>query len=462
VNSKKRKVLIGAVAFDGILPEAQQAAIKAFYDLGKYHSGNYEFYFEIVRKREQFRAKNHLTHVALKLGCEFMWQIDDDTVLKPDTFEVLMRMLDGNKDAGIAGCLYSHKGADQHPVVMWVEMSPLGNALADYYQFHELTGDVMEVGVIGGGCMLFRMAAFEDMMEPYFWNEADMGTDMQICMRMATEGWKVLCDTGHEVGHVGERKVWYPSLADDGMAEMRKFNERLYNDLLNFLGINGDEYRRLIVRSTMSFQEKWLEFKPETPEEIAAIYGVDSHQDAIVARNVYYNSKHRQAWVEFSKWLKKNVKNGATGLDYGCGVGIATQIMATHGVKTTSIDLDTDVVDFLEWRGKKHDFIDNVEVIRMSMDRPDGREYLPDRNFDVIVVKDVLEHLTNPEEVLVELLSRLNPMGILVSNAHIAEFKTAEDGQPQHLDLLDRERFAELCLEHGVVPMYGHLLRKEY
>jgi membrane glycosyltransferase len=109
---QKRKVLIGIVAFDGIMPEAQAASIKAFYDLGKYHSEDYEFYFEIQMKREQFRAKNHLTNVALKLDCEFMWQIDDDSVLNPDTFEVLMKMLDDEPDAGIAGCLYSHKGQE--------------------------------------------------------------------------------------------------------------------------------------------------------------------------------------------------------------------------------------------------------------------------------------------------------------------------------------------------------------
>jgi 2-polyprenyl-3-methyl-5-hydroxy-6-metoxy-1,4-benzoquinol methylase len=305
------------------------------------------------------------------------------------------------------------------------------------------------------------VAAFKDMMEPYFWNEADMGTDMQICLRMATEGWKVLCHTGHEIGHVGDRKVWYPSLADKGMADIRRFNERLYNDLLNFLGINGDEYRTLIIRSLFSFQEKWLEHKPETASEIAAIYAIHDMQDAVIARNVYYNSKHRLAWSQLVEYMDKHLGNGAKALDYGCGIGIASQLMAERGARVTSLDLDADILDFLEWRGKNHNFAENLEVIRMDPEQPNGVDYLPDENFDIIVVKDVLEHLTNPEEILIGLLSRLNPKGLLVSNAHIAEFKTAEHGQPQHLDLLGRDKFAELCLEHGVVPLYGCLLRKE-
>ncbi|MGW8179691.1 MAG: glycosyltransferase, partial [bacterium] len=206
--SKKRRVLIGVVAFDGIVAEAQRSFLQAFYNLGKLYSGMFEFPFEIVRKREQFRAKNYLTDMAIKFDCEYMWQIDDDTVLNGNTFETLVEMLDNDPDIGIAGCIYSHKGADQHPIVMWTEMTPLGNAVSDYYHPHELTGGVMEVGAMGGGCMMFRVAALKEMMEPYFWNEADVGTDIQICMRFKEAGWKVACHTGHEVGHVGDRKIW--------------------------------------------------------------------------------------------------------------------------------------------------------------------------------------------------------------------------------------------------------------
>jgi len=431
--------------------------LKAFYTLGKYHSGDYEFFFEIEMKKEQFRAKNRLTVTALNLNCEFMWQIDDDTVLSPNTFEVLMKMLDDEPDAGVAGCLYQHKGGDEHPVVMWVKMTPIGTSVADYYQPHELTGEVMEVGVTGGGCMLFRMAAFKDMMEPYFWNEADLGTDVQICLRMLEKGWKVLCHTGHEVGHVGERKVWYPSVIDPEMAAMHRFNEKLYYDMLDFLGVQSDEYYTLVIKSMAGLQEKWLEMKPETASEMKGVYEDDSIQDLSVARNVYYNSKRRKDWGQFTTYVRE-VKP-KRGLDFGCGVGIGAQIMAQHGVSVLAIDLDIRPMDFLEWRAERHGFAENLEVVRME--GADGREYLPDEVFDVIVVKDVLEHLTNPEEVLRELLVRLNLGGLMVCNAHIAEFKGAEDGHPQHLDLLGAERFGEVCYEYGVKPWFGCLLRKE-
>ncbi len=458
-SSKKRRILIGIVAFDGILGEAQGAALKALYDLGKYHSKDYEFILEMIIKAEQFRAKNRLTKVALVNKCEFMWQIDDDTVLNPHTFSTLMKMLDDEPDAGIAGCLYSHKGENQNPVVMWVDMTPAGNTVAEYYQPYELTGEVMEVGVTGGGCMMFRMAAFKEMVEPFFWNEADLGTDLQICVRMQQAGWKVLCHTGHEVGHVGARKVWYPSVLEPVMAEMHRFCEKLYFDVLEYLGINGDEYRFRTVQSIGRFQEIWLEMRPETSTEIKGVYEEHSMQDLAVVRHIFYNNKKRKNWGEFHAYIHNTKPKRA--LDYGCGVGYGAQMLCEIGAETLAIDLDVGPLDFLEWRGKKYGFEDKLEVVRIKESDGNGVGYLPDENFDVIVLKDVLEHLANPEEVLRETLARLNPGGIILSNAHIDLFLGPGEGNPQHLDLLGAEKFGEICTEYGVGPYAGWILRKE-
>jgi len=387
-----------------------------------------------------------------------MWQLDDDTVLQPDTFGVLLRMLEENPEAGIAGALYTHKGGDEFPLTMWIQKE--GEfTVCDYYHPWELTGGVMEVGVTGGGCMLFRMNAFEGMLEPFFWNEADLGTDVQICMRMREQGWKVLCHTGHELGHVGDRKIWYPSTIDDLMAEINAATERLYHDVIDFLGLTPDQFRAHVIRAQSKMRETWMEMKPEDPAEVMAVYEVPELADSQVARNAFYNMKKKRDRRDLLQYMRKNGVKGKRGLDYGCGIGTRAEMMAREGMRVLALDLPTKPIDFLEWRAKRHGFVDNLELLRL--DGPDGTKVLPDYNFDIIVLMDVLEHLMEPHKVLREMLLRLNPGGLLVSNAHVHEFKGKEEGNPQHLKLISDEEFVEICMEYGVVPWHGCLLKKE-
>ncbi len=52
----------------------------------------------------------------------------------------------------------------------------------------QIIGDLQQVDVQGGGCMMINMTIFEKIKGPWFEPEFDMGTDLQICKKSAEAG----------------------------------------------------------------------------------------------------------------------------------------------------------------------------------------------------------------------------------------------------------------------------------
>ncbi|MHA1304342.1 MAG: class I SAM-dependent methyltransferase [Candidatus Heimdallarchaeaceae archaeon] len=96
-------------------------------------------------------------------------------------------------------------------------------------------------------------------------------------------------------------------------------------------------------------------------------------------------------------------------LDYGAGVGAYTIPLANLGFDVTAVEVaSSKILDFLEWRTKKRyldvNFTDHRDELKFNK---------PEDKYDAIIFYDVLEHLSNPFEIIKRLHCALKPKGML-------------------------------------------------
>jgi 2-polyprenyl-3-methyl-5-hydroxy-6-metoxy-1,4-benzoquinol methylase len=90
-------------------------------------------------------------------------------------------------------------------------------------------------------------------------------------------------------------------------------------------------------------------------------------------------------------------------LDVGCGTGTLLGLLQEHGFRTAGVDLSEDAARLAEARS-------GVRVVAGSL----GGAGFPDRSFDVVTLFHVMEHVTNPRQLLAEVSRILKPDGVIV------------------------------------------------
>jgi O-antigen biosynthesis protein len=122
-------------------------------------------------------------------------------------------------------------------------------------------------------------------------------------------------------------------------------------------------------------------------------------------------------------------------LDVGCSAGYLGEYLVTRGHRVTGIDITHEAVDI----AKK--FLTDAHCMKVE----EYFEKHPDRRFDVIIFGDVLEHVTNAEEVLRMSAAALTPNGRVIASipnvGHLAIRAMLLEGRWEYgeLGLLDRD-----------------------
>lgn len=98
-------------------------------------------------------------------------------------------------------------------------------------------------------------------------------------------------------------------------------------------------------------------------------------------------------------------------LDFGCGSGVFSHLMQTQGFQVTALDIDLTPHQFLR---SSLDFHQNIAWYEGDIKQLVARQDLRPDSFDYICALDVLEHLVDLKQVLVQFKTLLKPNGLLV------------------------------------------------
>tara|TARA_E500000178_G_C17036389_1_gene763649 strand:- start:4623 stop:5609 length:987 start_codon:yes stop_codon:yes gene_type:complete len=122
-----------------------------------------------------------------------------------------------------------------------------------------------------------------------------------------------------------------------------------------------------------------------------------------IRKNMEKTSKYRLRMMEerFNYCVKSNFKKikSIKLLDYGCGNGLFLDYLKKKGISGTGIEIDE--ANSQKLVNKKIKFFRNINEVESN-------------KFDICVMFDVLEHLTNPIRDLLKIRNKLKKKGIIV------------------------------------------------
>lgn len=200
-------------------------------------------------------------------------------------------------------------------------------------------------------------------------------------------------------------------------------------DLMDYLGISPDEYRRRLEDCGAELRSKWLELDPQTDADLRRYYGeIEGYLYELT--NFNYQPNYYMRWRDtMGRYCLEGVaeRGSLQVLDYGGGIGSnLVDLTRIPGVQGCHADVPSRHFEYAAWRYRRHGA--PVDMLAIMDDDPLG-----DRMFDVILCMDVLEHLKDPEQTCRYLLDHLRPGGVLIATVWF-ELENPEDEGIVHLN----------------------------
>jgi hypothetical protein len=152
--------------------------------------------------------RNSACSDALKNGYTWIFFLDDDVVPPPDAFLRLSR-----HGADVISGLYYRRSEPICPVAMTIDPQGQPQWVTSWHP----PNSVVEVDLVGAGCLLLHRRVLERMPPPWFeWEigrgepktsssggRSAMSEDFAFCTRAKEAGFKVYLDTSIQCEHVG-------------------------------------------------------------------------------------------------------------------------------------------------------------------------------------------------------------------------------------------------------------------
>ena len=141
---------------------------------------------------------------ALASGVKYVFNIDNDIEVQPETIGELIRIAEQRSDVGIVGTMMYFKDDPSLIQNVGAQISfrqnvhlPIGWLQYDRGQFIE----PIEVDMVGSGAMLTRREVFE---QAGYFDAGYLGCqldDTDFCMKVHRAGWKIICNPGAKILH---------------------------------------------------------------------------------------------------------------------------------------------------------------------------------------------------------------------------------------------------------------------
>jgi hypothetical protein len=446
------KIMIGIPCYQNAPSETLDDYMRFAFYLGRRTA--HEYFVAIKAKTEQFRARNSIVEGALQIGCDYLLFLDDDHVIDwegqpgPNSRYAFLEKLIGHMESdpklGLVGVVYYHRGNECRPVLM------KEGADGGYYYLRddEILGELQDVAVQGGGCMLLRLSAFDRIRSPWFEPEHELGTDVQICKKMREAGFRIACDTSVQIGHVlNSRAVITPnnrhqvaaeaarrvSGADEGIDKSWKTNSALalYRmDAEEYLGIKLRDMGDTAMRYDMADLVRYK-------DDLKTYYATRGKEQ--LARQVlFHHTPHMVQEMEMFHTMI-NTTTPARGADIGCGSAPVTFELAMRGHHLDFVDIDgSGAYEFTKWRAQKRGLDCGWKL---------------EGEYDYIFMLDSLEHIEDWQSILNLVEKHLKDgNGALITNY----FDNQDYANPEHVSM-DKNAVKKHLIALGIYPHNNYL-----
>jgi len=417
----KPTICVGIVAYDGLDGQVAEDYMRLMFHLGR-RCPEYDFQLAIKFKSEQFRARNAIVQVALQMGADYIWMLDDDHIFDINesghsSYDLpikLVKHLEERPEIGVVGALYYQRAGEYYPVIM---QDTRDSPHPSFLSHAEISNRMQKVAVTGGGCMMIRASVFDKIGEPWFAPEHDYGTDIQLCSKVIEAGFEVWCDTSLEIGHIKSDKELITSRSRSKDTGVYLPLSRYLDDAMEYMCVpTMGHITDMAIKYDMSDWEKY-------GDDHEAYYA--TRGDEQLARQVMYH--HQPHMVDAMKRYHQviDTDNGCYGADFGCGSAPVGFELALMGNKMDFIDVDgSGAYEFTKWRAKKH----KVDC-GWKLKGP----------YDYVMMLDSLEHLADWKSHMDRIVDSLKDGGGL-----IVDFFTNEDhDNPEHI-----------TMDHDAVRLY--------
>jgi len=163
----------------------------------------------ITRVHGQSPASNRNTIIkqALERDVEYVFFVDDDCLLPPDT---LIKLLNHDKDM-VTG-LYPMRNFPHRPIIF---DQALDDGRCIWHELEDNEGGLVPVEAAGAGCLLVKRHVLEKVAEayrhPFTLGELEPDQwcdDLSFFKHTRSLGFKLYCDLSAPVGHIAKVTVW--------------------------------------------------------------------------------------------------------------------------------------------------------------------------------------------------------------------------------------------------------------
>lgn len=347
-------------------------------------------------------ARQVMTMEAIRAEAEYIFYVDDDTLIPPLGLYTLYNFMEQNPHAGAVSGVYTTRENPNEPLIY----KEHGKGCA--WDFEMGPNAVPEVIFgAGAGCLLARVSAIKDTMDKNpgvaIWaDEKDMpsegksgimwGHDIRFCRMLNLAGHPVYVDGRIMCGHhdIKTNTTYYVPETAPGF---KKARDRQQN-------INTEQYWDQIY--TREGANSWRKY-PEMFQHVA-----------------------------------DNVDHCASVLELGCGVGIlgskltAEKQVAWHGYDLSQVAVDACAVRFL--RATKCD------LRQLTVDQCKG--------YDTVVMSETLEHMGRSDGVqLLRTLAESSATKIIIT---VPNNCMGPEEVPEHTALFNEAYMRELLSEVGL------------
>lgn len=209
---------------------------------------------------ERFSIDNARTQAAtyaMALECDYIYFIDDDMVLFPNTYQSLKAC-----DADVAMAFTYIRGypfdvmffkseINEDPMVTYVG----SHKLVHYndWKNHVKEDGTLDVSAVGFACALIKVQRLLEIPEPYFITSKHQTEDVYYCLKLKYHDpqTKIVVDTKVPTGHLLSPEFIAPSTRDKLVSYYEPKDKETSGD-------RGETYKKLNIDNDEEMDESWV------------------------------------------------------------------------------------------------------------------------------------------------------------------------------------------------------------